>query len=71
MAYALIVVYLPNFSLPIAFTCMVHQSFPHQIFPMYGISVLDLKKFEHKIFEVKQKNLEILENWIPGYTVLL
>ena len=28
MTYALTVTYLPNFSLPIAFTCMVHQNFP-------------------------------------------
>ena len=28
MAYALTVVDLPNFSLPIAFTCMVRQMFP-------------------------------------------
>ena len=27
MAYALTVAYLPNFSSPIAFTCMVHQNF--------------------------------------------
>ena len=27
----------PNFSLPIAFTCMVHQNFTCEIFPMYGI----------------------------------
>ena len=27
MAYTLTVAYLPNFSLPIAFTCMVHQTF--------------------------------------------
>ena len=28
MAYALTVAYSPNFSSPIAFTCMVHQNFP-------------------------------------------
>ena len=27
LAYALTVAYLPNFSLPIAFTCMAHQNF--------------------------------------------
>ena len=30
--------FAPNFSSPIAFTCMVHQNFPHQNFPMYGNS---------------------------------
>ena len=28
LAYALTVAYSPNFSSPIAFTCMVHQNFP-------------------------------------------
>ena len=28
LAYALTVAYLPSFSLPIAFTCMVRQNFP-------------------------------------------
>ena len=42
MVYALTVAYSPNvsspnFSLPIAFTCMVHHNFPHQIFPVYCI----------------------------------
>ena len=36
MAYAPTVTYSTNFSLPIAFTCMVCQNFPRQIFPMYG-----------------------------------
>ena len=31
--YALTVAYSPNFSSPLAFTCMVHQNFPCQIFP--------------------------------------
>ena len=37
LAYALTVAYSPNFSSPIAFTCMVHQNPPRQIFPMYSI----------------------------------
>ena len=36
MAYALTVAFSPKFSSPIAFTCMVCQIFPCQIFPMYG-----------------------------------
>ena len=33
LAYALAVAYLPNFSSPIAFTCMVDQIFPTKYFP--------------------------------------
>ena len=33
MAYALTVAYSPN----LAFTCMVCQNIPHQIFPVYGV----------------------------------
>ena len=35
-AYALTVAYLTNFSLPIAFTCMVCQTFSCQIFAEYS-----------------------------------
>ena len=37
MAYALTVGYLPNFSSPVAFTCMIRQNFPCQIFPVYNM----------------------------------
>ena len=40
LAYAPTVAYSPNFSLPIAFTCMVWQNFPRQIFLMYSITQL-------------------------------
>ena len=33
-----------KFSSPIAFTCMVRQNFPHQIFPVYDICVVTLLK---------------------------
>ena len=39
MANVLTVAFLPNFSLPIVFTCVVCQNFPYQIFPMYGIAI--------------------------------
>ena len=35
LAYKLIVAHSPNVSSPTAFTIMVHQNFPHQIF-VYG-----------------------------------
>ena len=39
MANVLTVAFLPNFSLPIVFTCVVRQIFPYQIFPVYGIAI--------------------------------
>ena len=40
LAYALTVAYLPNFSLPIAFTCMVHQKF--SITKIFLCTILDV-----------------------------
>ena len=37
-AYALILAYSSNFSSPTAFTCIVHQHFPHQNSPMCSTS---------------------------------
>ena len=41
LAYALTEAYSPNFFSPIAFACIVHQIAPCQIFPMYGVVILN------------------------------
>ena len=43
LAYALTVTYSPNFSSPIAVTSMVHQNFPCQNFPVYGVTIVNSK----------------------------
>ena len=43
LAYSLTVAYPPNFSPPIAVTCMVRQNSPCQNFPMYGNQITGVK----------------------------
>ena len=55
MAYALTVAYSPNFSSPIAFTCMVHQNFPpSNISRVLYNSFMPIQCMERISHEIKQ-----------------
>ena len=50
LEYALTVTYSPNFSSPIAYTCIVHQTSPAKIFPCTVIkSIPSTYRFSCKI----------------------
>ena len=68
MAYALTVAYLPNFSSPIAFTCMVHQNFPP---PNISRVWYDMCPYTNILFTAPVVLKGLLQLALPEYSNIL